>query len=359
MLERPHLVALVTGLWLLLVISSPASAMKVQNLYEVAVPVASQSNQNLLTATREGLSTVFIRVSGHADVVKNPAISAAINQARNYTTQFRYETRPALQEGEEQLVLQVEFEQLLVDQQLRAAGLPLWSNDRPSVLVWMVVDDVDGRRFASSERDAELLQAIVENTDRRGLALKLPTLDLEDMVAVSTKDVWQLNPLTVRPATERYQPDSLLLGRATKLTNGQLLGRWSYYSNKQQFELDGNAGNVNDYIAAIVDKVADMQALQYAIRPVDTADGGVLMRLTGINSFVDYARAIKYLESVSAIRYANVISVADDEIILRLQADGLLRQLQQSFALGKKLQIIAPQNYQGEYAIDLHYQWPG
>jgi hypothetical protein len=98
----------------------------------------------------------------------------------------------------------------------------------------------------------------------------------------------------------------------------------------------------------------------YAIAPVDISEGGLLMRLTGVADFKDYARAITYLEGVAAIRHANVVQIEGNEIIVRLIADGLLPQLQQSLALDNRLLPAAGGDaaYAGKYPIVLDYQWP-
>lgn len=344
---------LLTGLY-----SSGAAAEQVSGLYDVTVPVASQSSRDLRKASKEGLKRVFIRVSGNADVVNNSQIAASINRSQKLMNQFEYRQVEKPEEAGDQLLAVLEFEPALVDRQLRAAGLPLWSSNRPTVLVWMVVEDRQGRRFAGAENDPEIVQAIMRHAQRRGLAIKLPALDLEDMVAVSPDELWQLNSQRAKAAAERYAADTVLVGRASHLTNGQWLGQWRYLFNQQQYGIDGDAVDIDRYIAAGLDTVADLLAAEYAITPVNIAEGGVLIRLTGINNFVDYARAISYLEGVAAIHHANVIDVQQDEIIVRLVADGLLPQLEQAFALDRRLLPTLSGAYQGEYPVVLDYRWP-
>ncbi|ARN72969.1 DUF2066 domain-containing protein [Oceanicoccus sagamiensis] len=363
MVARLHFARLI-GIVYCLLLSPLASAEEVDGLYDTAVKVDSQSSQDLTRATREGLSTVLVRVSGNAELVQQPAIKSAIKNASQYIKQFRYEKRPRLIASEpanvegEQLYAVIEFEPKLIDATLREAGLPLWSSNRPTVLLWVVVAEGNKRRFANADTDPDLLQAIAANAERRGLAVKLPTLDLEDMVAVSTDQLWQLNHPRANAAVERYQTDTVLLGRVTRLTNGEWLGSWRYSYAGQTIRFDAEATSANDYIAVAVDEVAERLAQQYAIAPVNIADNGVLMRLSGINDFTAYARAISYLESVAAIRHANVVSVEADEIIVRLIADGLLAQLEQSFALDKRIQPQVLSSYQGDYTIALDYAWP-
>ncbi len=332
-------------------------AEQIDNLYDVAVPVKSQSTADLRLGTQEALSTAFIRISGNAEVLQNSSIRSAINRATDFTRKFSYR-KTQEDNGDEQLWLVIEFEQRLIDQQLRDAGLPLWSSNRPTVLVWLVVDDRDGRRFVGVGRDKDIVKAITDNAQRRGLIVKFPVLDLEDMVALSADELWRLNAWRAQTAAERYQADTLLLGRVSKLSNGEWLGRWLFSYDQQQLEFDGEAESLKVYTGSAIDQVAELLANQYAIAPVKIAEGGVLMRLTGIGSFVDYARAIAYLESVAAIRHANVVDIQGEEIIVRLVADGMLVQLQQAFALGKRLQSQVGRPYQGEYEIALDYHWP-
>jgi hypothetical protein len=333
-------------------------AEPVEGLYSVSVAVSSQSEQDLNRAGQEALRTVFIRVSGNVEVLEHPAIAQAIRQARNYTRQFQYERVLNQEDNSEQLLAVLEFEPDLVDRQLREAGLPLWSSNRPTVLVWLVVEDQEGRRFVSAERDAEIIAAIMDNATRRGLALKLPALDLEDMVALSPEDIWQFNVQRMQSAVERYPVDSALFGQIAYLSNGRWLGRWQYQFDGQQLEFEGDAETIGDYIGASVDQVAQLLAAKYAISPVKIAEGGVLMRLTGVRNFIDYARAIRYLEGIAAIQHANVVSIEGDEIIIHLIAEGMLLQLKQAFALDKYLIAEPAGSYQGNYPIVLDYQWP-
>ncbi len=360
-LARLKLLALRVGVILVLsALVKPLGlyAAQVEGLYLVELPVASQSTRDLRTATREGLSTVFVRVSGNRSALQNESIKVAIANANNFTKQFQYENRVDETSGEEQLVVVLEFEQALVDGQLRSAGLPLWSDNRPSVLVWMVVEDIDGQRFVGADTAPEIVAAIMASAQRRGLVVKMPILDLEDMVAVSTEDFQRLSNHNIQTAAERYNADTLLTGRVTRLTNGEWLGNWSFQFDGINHRYDGDANNVDNYIAMSLDQVAELLAAKYAIAPVSIAEGGILMRLTGINSFVDYARAITYLESLAAIHHANVVHIQGDEIIVRLIADGMLPQLQQAFELDQRIQLQSLNHYQGEYPIVMDYVWP-
>lgn len=348
-------------LWLVLLalgLSAPAMAEVVANLYTVMVKVESQSSSELQRAGRQALAELFIRVSGQAEVLNNDTVAAAVRKAETYTRQYRYERVTTEQSDEEQLLAVLEFEQQLVDDLLRRAGVPLWANNRPTVLVWLAVEDLNGRHIASLEKDPQLIRALGKQAVRRGLPVKRPFLDLQDMVALNADDIWEYDVVKLKQASERYAADTLLVGRVTQLSNGRWLGRWHFEFNGQRLRFDGDADTPQAYIAAAFDTIAEAMAAEYAIAPVTMAEGGILLRLTEVNNFVDYARAIRYLEGVAAIHHANVISIDNNEMIIRLLADGQLPQLKQAFALDKRL---LPQNgavYQGQYPVSLDYRWP-
>ena len=63
---------------------SAVSAEQLSGLYEVAVPVESQSSADLRKATATGLATVFVRMSGRADSTRHPEIKQAVASAQAY-----------------------------------------------------------------------------------------------------------------------------------------------------------------------------------------------------------------------------------------------------------------------------------
>lgn len=341
---------------LAMALSPAVSTEPVAGLYDVTISVASQSTRDRITVTRQALETVFIRVSGNSQIVDQPEIRKAVGDASIYIKRFSY--RMDSVGVDQELYIDLEFESTLIDKTLREAGLPFWSSNRPNILLWLVIEDANGRRFINQENDADIFDAINSHAIRRGLTLRLPDLDLEDTIAVSPNDMWQLNSYKARAAAERYRADTLLFGRVTKLTSGAFLGRWVFNNSVDEIEFDGDAPTTDEYIGLSFDVIADDLARQYAIAPVGIADSGVIMRLVGINQFVQYARAIRYLESVSAIRHANVIKIEGDEIIIRLIADGSLSQLKQALALDKKLLLVEKINDQSSRRVDLDFRWP-
>lgn len=343
--------------WVFFLSSLGGEAEELVSLYDVKYEVASQSASELNRASKEALKTIFVRVSGSVKVLENLTIKAAISNPRSFIKQFQYERLGSEANGDEKLFALMEFESQLVDGKLREAGLSLWSSNRPTILLWLTVEDTRGRRFATKDSDPDIVEAIISSARLRGLAVKLPLFDLEDTLAVTPDEAWSLTNWRLRAAAERYGADTVLLGRVSRLSNGQLFGKWIYSFDPQRLDFDTESDNPIDYLAAGLHPVAELLAQRYAVAPINIAENGVLLRLTGILNYVDYARAINYLESVSAIRHANVVDIEGNEIIIRLIADGLVSQLQNAFALDRKLLEPRRSSYGGTYGISLDYVW--
>lgn len=342
------------GLFVVLACQQTA-AEQLKGLYTETLQVASQSQRERNRAASKALKMVFTRISGHASVLDNTRINQAARKPEAYLKQYSYQ-RNKREGSQAELAVVLEFDRSLIDGLLRAEGLPIWADNRPIVLVWIVKEDAQGREFVGRATSPELVKVIKEQARLRGVSVKIPFLDLEDTMAMSPNALWQLNLWTAERAAQRYNADSLLIAKASQLTNGQWLGEWVFTTQGKRWRIDGPMAERDDYVRLGIDFVADQLASLHAIVPVTIAKGGILIRLTGIKDFTDYIRAIHYLEQLAAVRHASPIMIDDNTMLVRLLADGQLEQLQQAIALDNRLQPANPVS--GGSKVALHYNWP-
>ena len=154
----------------------------VRDLYSSQVPVADQSEEALSSASRKALAEVMVKVSGHRDVLDNPDVRAALRQARQHVLQYAYARGKS---DEVPLEARFEFDSNWVVEVLTAAGEPLWTANRPLVLVWLVMEDSTGRHFVNSDTYPELAAQVKAEFSRRGVPVQLPLFDLADTAALS------------------------------------------------------------------------------------------------------------------------------------------------------------------------------
>ena len=329
-------------------------AEPVKGLYSVAVDVQSQSDSALGQAAQAGLGEVLVRITGDEKVMANDAAKTIVRNARRYLSQYRYR-KVKNDKDKDQLQVVLEFAPSQLEAQLREKGIALWPANRPSVLFWLVVDDKTGRSIADKDNYPEVDIAVNDHSRRRGLAIREPLLDLRDTTLANVKTLWSLDPDVLAPAQKRYRADGVLMGRATVLSNGRWLGRWVYRYGEQTYAFDGDGANADGYVAAVFDKLANLQASQFAIAPQATGDS-VLMQIAGLEQYGDYAAAVSYLQGLAAIGHANVVEMDGDRVVFQLIADGQLSQLRQALALDRRL---VPMSEPAGSGISLYYQWRG
>jgi hypothetical protein len=348
-------------LWLLLCGSLPAAAERIPHLYLASVPVAGQSPAELNRAARAGLAEVVVRVSGQSASARHPALAAAIGNAERYLYQYRYENNPSTAPDAAPLLAHLSFSQPPIESLLREAGLPLWGDNRPVLLVWLAVDEDGNRALVNQESHQDLMLALQQQARRRGLALRFPLLDLADMSALSAEDVWQMDLLKIRAPSERYRADALLVGRINAVAGGRWLGGWTLAVNGQRVAVDGEGDGLSAFLTPTIDRLADALAAQYAVAADGAAAQAVRLRLVGVASFSDYARVLTYLGRVGSVKQVDTLQISGDEMLLQLQIEGQRDQLVRALALDHRLvpqaEIEAEPAAIDAGAEQLEYRW--
>lgn len=337
----------------LLLSCGPARAVVVENLYRALVDVEDHSRSELQRATREGLAQVLVKVSGTAAVLQMDEINAALDQAPRYMQRYRY-----LRPEEGGLRFQVHFDAQLVNDLLRDAQAPLWTANRPPVLVWMVVSDESGRRPATPEANPEFFEQMQLALDRRGVPAVFPLNDLEDTVAVSVEGLWALDESAILKASERYGVSGVLAGRIRAMPDGRWLGDWRYLAGGESLDTSFYGEEVPVFTATVVDVVADRMAGRYAVAGEENALE-VLVRVDALGGFGDLRRVLDYFQSIELVDAAWPAYLEGDSVVFRLAAQADPDQLARIIQLNRRLQRQeAPTALRrGPINLDLVYQW--
>lgn len=101
-----------------------------------------------------------------------------------------------------------------------------------------------------------------------------------------------------------------------------------------------------------VSLVAEAMAARYAVA-ASAQDVGLVMSVTGVTSYADYAAVVSWLESLELVERADVESVEGEKIVVRLQAQAAPEQLGTVIELNKQL-VPVPVTGAG---ADLNYLW--
>lgn len=344
----PRLFACLLGFALALSGTSATRAEVVKGLYAAEVPVADQSAGALAAAAREALSEVLVKVCGSTAVLGNPAIAAALPRAKDHLLQYSYE-RDRTAGGR---VARLEFDQEWVTALVAEAGAPLWTANRPVVLVWLVTEDAGGRQFVNPESAPALAEAVLDEFSRRGVPAQLPLYDLADTAGASTAQAWGFDVPSLMAASARYGVQDVLLGRMATLTDGAAAGDWVYLQGQQRADRSLQAPDPAAFIRGGVALVAEAMAARYAVAPSAVDSGGIPLSVSGITGYAEYASVISWLQKLELVDSVNLERVRGDAIYLRLQARADAAQLAALLELNDRLLPAA-----GAVDGSLSYQW--
>lgn len=318
-----------------------ARAEVIADLYEVRVPVASQGQRELGTAAREGLAELLVRLSGNSDAPSEPGLRTALGNAQRYLEQYRYDRQ--VPTGDEPPATEwaavLKFAREPVDQLLRAAGLPVWSANRPVLMVWLARDEGGTPNIVNEASHPELVAELRAHARRRGVILRFPLLDLDDLATISAEDVWRLDGLALQEATARYPVDAVLGGRATEVSDGRWLGSWRLAVDEERHAFDVEGDSRDAWLGKAVDQVATALAAHY-VAPAGSGAAAtqLLLELSGVRDFRAYAEALQFLQRLDQVRDLQVLEVRGDRLLLSLQASAGQQPLQRLLGLDSRLQ---------------------
>lgn len=300
-------------LLLLVLPATPAPAVTVSDLYEVAMPVTTSRDAAFL----EALKVVVVRASGRRDA---PArLGATLNNPRQYVQRFGFTADNTLQ---------VAFDSVSIDRLLSQAGLPIWGPERPATLVLLSVEGPDG---ASNWADASAVaarDAIGKAAKQRGLPLVWPDMSSQDRGQLAAIEQGDAGAAALLQAATRYNANAAILGRARSDGTGGMAVRWTLASEEGAAETAGA-------MDAGVQLAADTFARVYSAS--GSAVGSVLAEVAGINDLKAYATTLNYLEGMTLVRAVALEQVQGDTLQLKLTVRGDAAALRRALALDGKL----------------------
>ena len=295
----------------------PLRAEIVHDLYAATVPVKDQGESARASASREALAQVLVKVSGNAAVLENPDIKEGLRDARGKVQQYAYRQDESSDSG---LAVRFEFDGGLVKDLVTSAGEPLWTANRPPVLVWLAIDDDDGATLVSRDTAAQQTEALLAAFGRRGVPVRLPLLDLQDTAALSAADIQALDRGKLREASARYAVEHIVAARINVLSSGEHVGEWSYLFDDEHLNRPVRGADFDAHLRAGVDAVAMAMASYYAVASIDGEGAGITMSVAGVESYADYAAVLAWLESLEMVDKAKLERVNGARLDLRLDS---------------------------------------
>ena len=316
---------------------APAAAVTVSGLYNVEVPVAGSSPNELAAGYADGLARVFVRVSGTREVLEQEGIEALLADAESLLLSYQYLRGET---GENRL--RMAFGAVGVNRALASINAPVWGANRPLTLAWVAVEDRGTRTLitdkasgtgASRQVSAVWQQAFDQAAQERGLPVALPPAKYSgDRELLS--DLWGQFVNRIRNASGDLDQDVMALVRVNR-SGGQWRAGWVF----DGMAMDGGEESVTadspEALAqTVINRWAERYADRYAVAAGKVAESPqVDIVLKGASSLADYGKVTKVLEGLTPVLSAGATRVKGDQLTLRVAFSGELDQLKEYIAL--------------------------
>lgn len=279
----------------------------------VRIEVADRSEATIAEAAREALQQTLLLRSGDRDLLTHPVVGAALNDARSKLSLYQFEQI----EGRTRFVAQID--PAVIDNLIREADGTMWTASRPPVLLWLVVDDIRGRRFGNTEIEQSLWSAMSETFDSLGVDLRRPLYDLSDTLLLSPQTLWDGELGPILEASERYGMTHLLIGKLIRLSSGRTIVEWRYLNNGIEQSVSVQAVSEETIIEPAIALAMTEMRRQYAVALTQQSAQEVLrVRIRDVISRNDYLLVIDAMNSLPALERVRPIAVEGDTLTLEL-----------------------------------------
>jgi len=139
----------------------------------------------------------------------------------------------------------------------------------------------------------------------------------------------------VEDASERYQADAILVGRARRRAGRRLGADWKLYYASAVIASDGS-------ITEGIENAADFFARQFVVGGDASQANQIKIEIDGITSVAVFARVLEHLENLSVVEEVQITEVKGERFVFDLALLGSVDQLRRAISLAKVVQESAP-----------------
>ena len=385
----------ITFLFTACLVGANVNAKEVEQLNEITTLVEDQTRSTRTKAIDMAFEQVLVRYTGLTPENISSTVKSNRINATNYLQRFQYQEATLTQQpaelSETLFDLVLVFDPVAITNLLTQLNLPQWSNNRPDMLMWIAIGDKTFRlllgtdhqlrlkelltRFANNPftsiqgesrppassdvddtemmdpidqlylekigTDEDLLLQIKDLASLRGMPVILPLLDLQDNVSLDSADVWGQFVTQIRSASERYQPDLILVGKIELVQEGWLTD-WLIIGDTASDIWQGSAQTLSSALDQGIEQAIVRTAERFAVVQDTSSSQFVEISVSGIGSTTAMAELEAYLQSQTAIADIYVSRLMGNEIRYRISLITDIPGLLQSIRLEQRLVETEP-----------------
>ncbi|QSV14696.1 DUF2066 domain-containing protein [Photobacterium ganghwense] len=301
---------------LMALLAGTVQAATVTDLYQARIVLPDTDSQSEQNARRDALAQVLVKVSGQSRVVNNDVVTKALANSNPFVSQYGYGNLKGKR------TLDLTFDRNRVRQLLTQAQATFWGEQRPNVLVWLVEDAESSRNIAWDQSGNPLLAGMKSEADRRGVPTMMPIGDFEDVTAISVPDLWGGFVGPIVQASQRYQPEAVLVVRARRKGPDDYVMNWQLYAEGPEkmaatkvTPSEGQASGTSEAtLRRMMDHVADQLGVKYAVPLGGDESGQLAVVVSNIRSAKDFFTLERMMTNLSSVAGINAYRIQGEQV---------------------------------------------
>lgn len=345
-------ILLLAILW---IIQPIAYSAEMKNIYQGKAEVSNQSQEQRNKAIKQALQNVLSKLLSQQAMSNSEAIESILAESSQYAQQYSFETSPSEQTGKKNLsrqVLVVSFDPFALNAALESNGFKAWGTDRPEILVWLAYEKNRIRRIFTQDTMPEVAAALDEAAEKKGLPILFPLMDLTDRQQLTVHDIWIGFDDRVRQASVRYGVDNVLAGRLVRKTTKDWKIEWKFFQRNEVEQWQETSASLSGALQTGIDRVFEQLIHDYAPSDSDVGSSGIRIRISGTTNRNDVNRVIEHLQSLSAVRSVEWLTLEPGSVMFRLILIGNEKQLEQLLTTEEVLEPVIAE----KLSDALHYR---
>ena len=153
---------------IVLLISTSAPAVEVENLYRGKILVTDKTQKTRVKAHRWAIEQVLTKVTGSRDILEDKTVQYEIRvRTANYIKSFSFVT-----DEQDRTFLVDEFDQTKIDQLIRKVNGAIWGQRRPLTSIWLVLEEGNRRQIVTQDNFPQLAEVLNQSAENRGVDRK-------------------------------------------------------------------------------------------------------------------------------------------------------------------------------------------
>lgn len=347
-------VGLLLGWLLVTLYSSCLSATFVSHLYEATLECRSQNEEERQQLFQQGLRQVLDRISGQTATRPSTPLEQALRNAGTYVDQYIYEENS----------LTIKYNSELINKLIQKTGERQWGQRRPSVIVWLALEEQQQRRLIGVEAEPALPALLGELAQKQGLPVILPLMDLEDVSSITVADVWGQFPSILKEASVRYGAQAILIGRIShrQPANSPLKewdGHWQLLVEEDAPSWRVEGQSLREILSLGITGASHYLIGHYGIKENKLANNShkpIVISVQNIKSAREFIDVETYLHSLDPVSNVQVRQVGQGGAVFEIipRATNGLVALEQAIGLDQRLMAAAPKPLD---KVDVAYRW--